>query len=192
MSDEQAKSLGIPTNVSGVYVSGVTPDGGAAAAGLKKGDVITKVNGTQVISGTQMSAQIAGFRPGDNVPISYVRNGKEFNVSIVLKKKTDIVTASAAARLGGDLSTLDRAKASNYGISGGVVVNKVQDGGVLKNSRVQPTFIITSVITPDGEVEVNSVEELNSVLMNLTGTVRIQGIYPGYADAYTYPLNLEQ
>jgi hypothetical protein len=48
------------------------------------------------------------------------------------------------------------------------------------------------VITPDGEVEVNSVEELNSVLMNLTGTVRIQGIYPGYADAYTYPLNLEQ
>lgn len=192
MSDEQIKSLGIPTNASGVYISGVSPDGGAAAAGLKKGDIITKVNGASVISGIQMSAQIASFRPGDKVPVSYLRGGKEYTTTIVLKKKTDVVTANAAARMGGELVTLDKSKAANYGISGGVVVNKVFDGGALKNSRVQPTFIITSVITSDGEVEINSVEELNSVLMNLTGTVRIQGIYPGYSDAYTYPINLEQ
>ena len=192
ISEEQAKNLGIPTNVEGVYISSVSPEGGAAAAGLKKGDVITKVNGSPVISGIQMSAQIAGFRPGDKVAVSYLRSGKEFNTNIILKKRTDVVSANAASRLGGELSTLDKSKARSYGIGGGVVVSKVFDQGAMKNSRIQPGFIITSVITSDGEVEVSSVDELNSVLMNLTGTVRVQGIYPGYAEAYTYPVNLEQ
>ena len=154
--------------------------------------MITKVNGSPVISGIQMSAQIAGFRPGDKVAVSYLRSGKEFNTNIILKKRTDVVSANAASRLGGELSTLDKSKARSYGIGGGVVVSKVFDQGAMKNSRIQPGFIITSVITSDGEVEVSSVDEHNSVLMNLTGTVRVQGIYPGYAEAYTYPVNLEQ
>ncbi|HEU4471998.1 MAG TPA: trypsin-like peptidase domain-containing protein [Flavisolibacter sp.] len=192
MSEEQVKSLGIPTNVEGVYVSAVTADGGAAAAGIKRGDVITKVNGASVLSGIQMSAQIAGFRPGDKVPVSYVRGGKEFTVNVVLKKKSDVITANAATRLGGELSSLAKSRASSYGVEGGVVVNKVFDGGILKNARIEPGFVIISVITPDGEQEVTSVEELNNILVNLTGTVRVRGVYPGYGEAYTYPLNLEQ
>jgi S1-C subfamily serine protease len=139
-----------------------------------------------------MSAQIAGFHPGDKVPVSYVRNGKEFTVNVILKKKGDVVTSNIGTRLGGELSTLDKSKASKYGIDGGVVVSKVFDGGALKNSRIQPGFIITSVVTSDGEQEVTSVEELNSILSNISGTVRIQGVYPGYGESYTYPLNLEQ
>src|SRR5215217_3598069 len=89
-SEEQLKAYGIPTNVEGVYVNAVTPDGGAAAAGIKKGDVITKVNNAKVTSGLQMSAQIAGFRPGDKVPVTFIRSGKEVTVTVGLKKKTDV------------------------------------------------------------------------------------------------------
>ena len=192
LSEDQVKSLGIPTNVEGVYVSAVAADGGAAAAGIKKGDVITKVNGVQVVSGIQMSAQIASMRPGDKVPVSYVRNGRENTVDVVLKKKSDVVTTNASTRLGGDLVTLEKSKAAKYGIDGGVVVNKIYDGSILKNARIQPGFIITSIITGDGEQEVNSVEDLNSLLQGLTGTVRVRGVYPDYGEAYTYPLNLEQ
>ena len=192
MSEEQIKEMGIPANVEGVYVSGVSPDGGAAAAGLKKGDIITKVNGNNVISGIQMSAQIASFRPGDKVPVSYLRNGKEYNVNIVLKKRTDVVAANAAVRLGGELATLDRSRAFRYGINGGVVVNKVADGSILKTSRIQPGFIITAIITSEGESDVSSVEELNSLLQGLTGTIRVLGIYPDSGQAVTYALNLEQ
>jgi len=192
MSEEQAKSLGIPMNIEGVYVSSVSPDGGAAAAGIKKGDVITRVNGNNVVSGIQMSAQIAGFRPGDKVPVTYLRAGKEYSTSVILKKKSDVVTTNAATRLGGDLATLDKSKASKYGISGGVVVKKVFDNGILKNARIQQNFIITSVITPEGEEEINSVEDLNNILQSLTGTISVRGVYPDYGEAYTYPLNLEQ
>ncbi|MFL5808346.1 MAG: PDZ domain-containing protein, partial [Flavisolibacter sp.] len=192
MSEEQAKSLGIPMNVEGVYVSSVSADGGAAAAGIKKGDVITKVNGSNVVSGIQMSAQIASFRPGDKVPVTYLRGGKEFSVDVILKKKSDVVTANAATRLGGDLATLEKSKASKFGIDGGVVVKKVFDNGVLKNARIQPNFIITSVITADGEEEITSLEDLNNALQNVTGTIRVRGVYSDYGEAYTYPLNLEQ
>src|SRR5688500_17485028 len=71
MTEDQIKAQGIPTNIDGVYVSAVSPDGGAAAAGIKRGDIITRVNNVGVSSGLQMSAQIAGFRPNDKVPVSY-------------------------------------------------------------------------------------------------------------------------
>lgn len=192
LSEEQLKQLGIPTNVEGVYVTSVAPDGGAAASGIKKGDVITKVNGQLVVSGIQMSAQIAGFRPGDKVPVTYLRSGKEYNVQVTLKKKSDVITGNASQRLGGELKTLDKAQAGKYGIDGGVVVTKIYDNGPLRSARVQQNFIITSVITGDGEQEVSSVEDLNNILQGVAGTIRVRGIYSDYGETYTYPLNLNQ
>lgn len=191
LTEEQIKSLGIPANVDGVYVTAVAPDGGAASAGIQKGDVITRVNNVKVNTGIQMSAQIASFRPGDKVPVAYNRNGKEYNVVVSLKKRTEVVV-NATAKLGADLATLDQATARKNGLDGGVVVRKLNSGGILANARVQQNFIITSVITREGPVTITSLEELNDALANASGTVRIQGIYPGYAEAYTYPLNLGQ
>lgn len=192
LSEEQLKSLGIPSKVEGVYVTSVSADGGAAAAGIKKGDVITKVNGMQVFSGIQMSAQIASFRPGDKVPVTYLRNGKENNTTITLKKRSDVMTANAAMRLGGELATLDKARATRFNLEGGVIVNKVLDGGILKTARVLPNFIITSVIVDGEERGIDSVDDLNSLLQNVSGTIRVRGVYPDYGEAYTYSLKLDQ
>jgi len=189
MTDEQIKAQGLPSKMeSGVYVSAVSPDGGAAAAGIKKGDIITKVNNVDVNSGLQMSAQIAGFRPGDRIPITYVRNGKESNITVVLKKKGDVITMNIGGRLGADLTTLDKTKARQYGIAGGVVVNKITEGGPIGRTRMQSGFIITSV---NGQ-NVTSVEDLTKLLATVGGPVKVEGIYPGYDGTYTYPLNLEQ
>ncbi|MEO8405989.1 MAG: trypsin-like peptidase domain-containing protein, partial [Chitinophagaceae bacterium] len=49
----------------GVYALAVPTDGAAAQAGLRKGDVITRVNGVSVTTGLEMSGQIASFKPGD-------------------------------------------------------------------------------------------------------------------------------
>ncbi|HYK55297.1 MAG TPA: trypsin-like peptidase domain-containing protein, partial [Flavisolibacter sp.] len=187
-SEDQLKALGIPTNIEGVYVSGVSTDGGAAAAGIKKGDVITKVNNSKVTSGLQMSAQIAGFRPGDKVPVTYVRNGKEYNVNVSLKKKTDVVSSDIRTRLKADLTTLSKDKAGKYGVDGGVVVNKIYEDSPLGRARIQPTFIIISVA---GQ-QVSSVEDLTELLSNISGTVKFEGVYPGNDMPYTYPVNLDQ
>ncbi|HEX2608096.1 MAG TPA: trypsin-like peptidase domain-containing protein [Flavisolibacter sp.] len=188
LSEDQIKSLGIPTNLTGVYVSSVSSEGGAAAAGIKKGDVITRVNNATVTSGVQMSAQIAGFRPGDKVPVTYNRGGKEFTVNVILKKKSDVINNNIGTRLKADLSTLSSDKAARYGIEGGVVVNKIFDDSPLSRARIQPGFIIISV----GGQEINSIEELTELLMNMSGTVKVEGIYPGNDMPYSYPVNLDQ
>jgi Do/DeqQ family serine protease len=188
LTEEQIKALGLPVNVEGVYVSDVSPDGGAYAAGIRKGDIITKVNNANVLTGLQMSAQIAAHRPGDRIPITYLRNNKETNVTLLLKKKGDVISLNIANTLGAELTTLDKSKARQYGIAGGVVVNKIKEGGIIGRTRMQQGFIITSV---NGE-DVRSVEDLSKLLSNISGPASVEGIYPGYEGPYKYPLNLQQ
>ena len=59
--------------------------------------------------------------------------------------------------------------------------------GLLKNTRIQEGFVITSV---DGQ-DVNSIDDLTTVLNNSQGTVTLEGIYPGYDGSYRYPMNLD-
>ncbi len=88
-------------------------------------------------------------------------------------------------KLGGQLVTLDAATAKKNNIAGGVQVKSL-GAGALKNSRIQEGFIIMSI---NGQ-EVKSVDDVNKILATATGTVKLEGIYPGYDETYGYPLNL--
>jgi len=187
LSESQMKELGIKEN-EGVYVSAVPTDGGAYAAGLKKGDVITKVNNTPVSSGIEMSAQIAGFRPNDKVQMSYLRGGKEYNTTVTLKAKVSAVEVAVTAGdiIGAELANLDSKKADEYDVTGGVVVKKIKEGGKLSETKMDEGFVITSV---NGRA-IKSIDELSKVLNSAVGTVKLEGFYPGFRGSYTYPLDL--
>ena len=110
----------------------------------------------------------------------------------MIKKKAgtfeDVAVENVGTKLGGDLATLDKNKARQAGIEGGVEVKKITPGGALSRTRINEGFVITSVNGQD----VTSLEELTKVLSNINGTVSLEGIYPGYDGTYKYPLNLEQ
>ncbi|WP_326698722.1 trypsin-like peptidase domain-containing protein [Streptomyces sp. NBC_01754] len=65
----------------------VTPDGPAAKAGLKAGDVITKFNDTVVESGPTLIGEIWTHKPGDKVTLTYERGGKASTVDVVLGER---------------------------------------------------------------------------------------------------------
>jgi S1-C subfamily serine protease len=91
-------------------------------------------------------------------------------------------------QVGGELENVDKKVAAANELSGGVVVKKI-GSGLLKNTKMQDGFIITSV---NGR-EVKNIEELKNVLVaSKGGTVRLEGIYPGYEGSYAYPLNLRE
>jgi len=192
LSEDQIKRYGIPSNVDGVYVSDVSNDGGAYAAGIRKGDVITKINSVAVGSGLQMSAQIASFRPGDKVPVTYMRSGREITTNVELKKKAgtfkDVATSNISSALGAELATLDKTKARTFGIDGGVVVRKITEGGAIGRTRMAEGFIITSV----NDEDITSLDELTKVLSQAQSPVQLKGIYPDGGGIYTYPLNFER
>ncbi len=187
-SDEQKKAMGIKDG-PGIYVTGVATDGAAKSAGIEKGDFITKINNTEINSSSELQEQVASYKPGDKISVTYIRNGKENTTSLTLKNKSGnyevVKSETVTDQLGGTLVTIDKATAKKNDVTGGVQVQKLGNG-LLKNTRIQEGFIITSV---DGQ-DVNSVEDLNSILSSANGTVRLEGVYPGYDGTYGYPLSL--
>lgn len=190
LTEEERKQQGVKEG-SGVFVMEVPESGAAAASGIKKGDFITKVNGSKVESGPEMVEQIARYKPGDKVAITYTRDGKEMVANVTLKNKvntTAVVKQSAIAdKFGAEIITADKKVTVANEISGGVIVKKIT-GGAMKKSRIEEGFIITSI----NGIEVKTVEEFNAILKTAKGTIYLDGVYPGYSDSYRYPLKLDE
>jgi S1-C subfamily serine protease len=64
----------------------------AAEAGLKEGDIIQSIDGTQLASSTEFSERIARHRPDDIIKLSYLRDGKTKTVSATLKREAPVKT----------------------------------------------------------------------------------------------------
>ena len=71
----------------GVYISGASPNGAAALAGLEVGDVITKVDERTIETASELQEYLGQFRPGDKVKVSYKRGDDLKLTTIVLKNK---------------------------------------------------------------------------------------------------------
>ena len=190
LSDEAKKQNGIK-NEEGIYVTDVPSDGAAYQAGLRKGDVITKINGVTVYSGADMVGQIATFRPGDKIQLTYKRDGKEFTVPLTLRNSqgtTEPVRTTILDKLGADLQTLDKDDAQELGVKGGVIVRSFNEQSPFNKTRMEQGFVILKVNGKD----VLNVQDFRKALENAgAATVKLDGIYPGYSDgAFTYPLKL--
>lgn len=76
-----ATQAGVP---EGLYVQIVTPGGPAAQAGLREGDVITKIDGQPATSTVQLQELALTKKPGDKVELEYWRNGHSASVTVTL------------------------------------------------------------------------------------------------------------
>lgn len=187
LSDEQRKQQGLSDDVNGVNISNVVPGGAAEAAGLKKGDVITKINGNIISGGADLQGRIALYKPGEKINITYLRDGSEHTTTATLKNNAgtlEVVRTSALDKLGAQFATLDAAKAKQLGIKGGVVVTGIGQGIISDQTMMKNKFVILRV---DGK-DVYSVDQLKAALSGKS-TVNVEGIYPGFEGVYQYGLN---
>jgi putative serine protease PepD len=75
------------TSGNTVTVGDVSSGSGAAAAGVKSGDVIVAVDGTTVASAEKLRAIIAGHKPGDKITLTVKRNGSTQELTATLGSK---------------------------------------------------------------------------------------------------------
>lgn len=73
----------------GVYVVEVTEGSAAEKAGLKKGDIITAVDGVEVETSTELTAEKNLHVAGDEIELTYMRNGEEMTTTLTLDEKTE-------------------------------------------------------------------------------------------------------
>jgi len=93
VSKDIADGVGL-ANARGAIVREPSPDGPAGEAGVKSGDIITKVDGDQIDDALDLSRTIAGKAPGAVVELTIWRDGAETTVSVTLTELTEEVAAA--------------------------------------------------------------------------------------------------
>lgn len=176
----------------GVYIDSLAENSAALEAGLKPGDVILEVNGTEVATAPELQEMIARHRPGDEVSIKVARGDKEIDVKVRLKNKNGEEKFLANNReevfniLGAEFEDLDDKTARKLEIDGGVKVKTLYAGKLRQHTDIKEGFIITKV---DGK-KVTSKEQLAKVLDKKKGGVLMEGMYENLPGTQFYAFGM--
>lgn len=176
----------------GVYVDSITANSAAGEAGIKVGDVILSVDGTEVNSSGELLEIIGRHRPGDRVELKVNRSGKEMGFEVTLRNREgearivergeeDILNV-----LGIELEEIDKKTARKLGIDGGVKITGLRGGKLSQQTNVREGFIITRV---NGK-PVSTVEEFVELVEGRKGGVMVEGVYEDYPGTYYYAFGL--
>ncbi len=186
VNNRRAKSLELPS-VEGIYITRITPKGGADKAGMERGDVIIGVNGAKTSTVPELQEQVGRFRPGDSIKVEYIRDGKKYKTNVTLHNKSNTTELTSYSEdtilkeLGFELRNLSSAEKRKLGISG-VKVISIYRGSRIERTNMDPGFIITKVDTK----KVTNVEILIKELKKIDGKVMLEGVYENYPGEYYY------
>ena len=169
--------------MEGIYVAEIVPESAAEDAGLKKGDVITQIDGQKVTQFGELTGIIAQKRPGDKIKVTYLRDKKKKEVELTLKneqgntKVVKSITGDAADVLGAEFRPVTDAQKEQFDINYGLEVMKI-NGGKMKEAGVTKGFIILRV----NSQPMRSFEDLQEAVKEANSSKEqilvINGIYP--------------
>lgn len=138
-----AQKYDLNTNVksyNGVLLQLVERTGPAVEAGLKPGDIITKINGVDVNTQSAFEEELSYRYPGDKITIAYIRDNKPGTATLTLVNrsgKTDVIRRKIidAPSLGAQL------EATDYGVK----VFKLKENSILRRIGVSENFTIAEI-----------------------------------------------
>jgi Do/DeqQ family serine protease len=184
LNSDVAKKYGT-SQINGLYVGDVIPNSGAAAAGIKAGDIIVKADGNTVYSSSDLQERVARLNPGDKVNITYLRDGKTREANIILKGDDQLnMTASntrtraeaeVANTLGARFTPATAAQKQRFRVASGVVVTAADPDSMFGANIPKGTLVTTINGKP-----VNNVADISAALKQPKdeGIVVIDGITP--------------
>ena len=101
-----ADSLGLPQN-RGEFVQSVEPGQAADKAGIKPGDVVTKVDGKDVTRDQTLSYIVANIEPGRRIPVELYREGQRRTVNVTVGKRPSEEELAQSQMFNGDTQQED-------------------------------------------------------------------------------------
>lgn len=137
---DAAPLLGLK-DAKGAYIAGVAPNGPAAKAGLRQGDIVTAIDGQKVNSYDELTTDVISRTPGSTVTLEVVHDGKPTNVKITLGQRPTSTDFDSPNRRGNnDGSNNDDSDNSGNVTSRGISVQTLtpeiaQQAGINDNTR---------------------------------------------------------
>jgi len=181
IDSELANRLNIK-DISGVLVSYTQKNSSADKAGIRKGDIIRKVNNQEIDHKGYMKEIIGNSYPGDVLNVTVDREGKILNKVITLTNKegtTELLEENSyfSESLSASFTVAPKVEKDLYGIKSGIKVVKIDKDGFFKQLDIPKNFIITAV----NAVPVNSPEKFEEIITKIRrsqvrGTVNISVI----------------
>ncbi|TCK01866.1 serine protease DegQ [Volucribacter psittacicida] len=130
------------TAKQGAFVSEVISGSAAEKAGIKAGDVIIGFNGQRIGSFAELRAKVATSGAGKEIRLTYLRDGKENEVKVVLQ--SDEQNQASATSI---IPALEGAELSNYNSKGikGVEISKVANGSMAERRGLRAGDVIVGI-----------------------------------------------
>jgi serine protease Do len=157
------EAMNVNENTKGVLIGDVFKGQPADKAGIKRGDIVTSVNGLAVETSNELRNAVAAIHPGEKVPVDLLRNGKKLSVSVILTER-DTKKAHPSSSFSEDQPGADQSDISEklgmkvaplspqiYDDLGldpnikGVVVTEVKPSSLAAGQGIQPNDIILEV-----------------------------------------------
>ncbi len=148
--------------LNGFYIEEVSADGAAEEAGLKRGDVITEIDGAKVEKFGNLQEIMAAHRPGDKIRITYVHKKKTYTATLTLRNvqgTTSKIESVDTESMGAALRPLTDAEKSELGLKNGIIVSSIK-AGKLQDAGLSKGIIITQV----NDKVINSVSDFEEAV----------------------------
>ncbi len=190
ITQELADEKGLDS-LTGVYVPAVIEGGSADKAGIKKDDVILKINGVTVNKSSDLQEHISKYHPGDRVEITIIREGKNKVITATLLSKegekeiTNEVDREELKVLGAEIENLSRDERLDLNIKYGVKITRL-GSGQMKSKGISMGFVITHI----DKTPMYTTQDVKSALKDKSGSILIDGVTAdGEKEAYAIRLD---
>jgi S1-C subfamily serine protease len=167
---EHAKKYDIPTagkNFNGVLLEQVDRDGVASQAGLKVGDIITKINDITVNTQSEFEEELSYHNPGDKITFTYLRDNKSNAVTLTLVNQNGS-TEIIKRKILNDASLGAQMEATRYGVK----IFRIKDNSVLKQIGLPENFTIVGL----NNRRVREPEEVSEFFAKFKGRGYVYGV----------------
>ena len=180
-------------SIDGVYVVELTDGGGALAAGIEEGDVITAIDGKKIKTMTELQETVVQYRPGDKVTVTLLRNKKEKKIEVELKNSrgnTEIVKQADMEVLGAVFQDVPEQTRRQLNIGYGMQVSNVKNG-LMKDEGIQKGYIILKI----NNKQIRSIDDIEQAYKEAADSpdqvLFITGVYPSGRRA-NYAVNFSE
>ncbi|MDU8887331.1 trypsin-like peptidase domain-containing protein [Yeosuana sp. MJ-SS3] len=156
LNSKSAEELDINTT-EGFYVSEVVEDSGADKAGVKSGDIITKIDNVKISKFADLRGYLGTKRPEDVVKVSVLRNG-DIKVLPVKLSRNETVFVPVI----GVLKNANKNELKKFGVNNGLKISRLSDRykDYWKNNGIKEGCIITAI----NDVKVKSVDDVEQIM----------------------------
>ncbi len=146
LTPDLARALKLPPKARGAVVSGVEPGSAAADAGLRAGDLITRINEQAIITATDLQTQLALMRVGQRAELDVYRDGRKrrFTAQIADPFKDYVDGEDISPQFRGALlgEVVDD---SSLGTNPGIAVGRVREDSNAWNSGLREGDVIFQI-----------------------------------------------